>query len=247
MRKLVAILSCSVAALLAGCGSDSIHNSFSAYRNQTAAQLYHSSKEDLLKGHDDRAVKRLEALNALYPFGEYAESGLINLTYAYYKDDENEEAMATAERYLRLYPEGQYADYAYYMRGVIAFTEGFTWLQRKVGINPAPMDESNLKGAYESFDQLVHTFPNSPYVSDSLSRMRYIRNLFAEKEAGIAKFYYDRKAYVAAINRASEVVAHYDRTPSMIPALKIMMKSYRHLGMTTKANNTQKILQANTK
>lgn len=242
MKKI--ILLSLLAALLSACSSNELHDSFTKYRNQTASQLYHSSKTDLIKDHPDRAVKKLEALNALYPFGAYAEEGLINLVYAYYQDDEPDEALAAVDRYLRLYPRGNYSDYAYYMKGVIAFKQGFSWLQRRVGVNPAPRDLSNLKSAYLSFDELVETFPQSPYVPDAIARMRYIRNLYAEKEMGIAKFYYERKAYVAAANRANDVVVHYDRSPWVIPALTIMVKSYRHLGLTQMANNTLKIFQA---
>lgn len=245
MKKRALVFLGLSSALLAGCGGNTaIHDSFSAFRNQTASQLYHKSMVDLRKGHDRNAVKELEALNALYPFGAYAESGLINLIYAYYQDGDNEEALAVCDRYLRLYPQGQYADYAYYMKGVVSFYEGFTWLQRKAGVNPAPMDDSNLRESFEAFNQLVRNFPNSRYTNDALARMRYIRNLFAEKDLGIAQFYFDRRAYVAAINRASRVVEHYDGTPSMAPALKIMIRSYRKLGMNEKADQTQRILQA---
>ena len=242
MRKILCLF--GLVAILSGCASNNINDSYSSYHNQTASQLYHASKTDLIKGHDDQAVKKLEALSALYPFGAYAEQGLINLVYAYYKDDQSDAALATADRYLRLYPRGRYADYAYYMKGVIAFGQGFSWMQRKAGINPAPRDISNLKGAYLAFNQLVAYFPASPYVSDAVARMRYIRNLFAEKEVGIAEFYYERKAYVAAANRASYVVVHYDRSPWVISALNIMVKSYRKLGLTESANNTLKIFQA---
>ena len=245
MKKIVLLVCACSIALLTACSDTEIHDSFSAYRNQTAEQLYQSSKKDLQKDHPNRAVKKLEALNALYPFGAYAEQGLVNLIYAYYENDEADEALATADRYLRIYPRGAYSDYAYYMKGVIAFKQGFSWLQLKAGVNPAPRDLSNYKRAYLAFNLLVEYFPNSVYVPDALARMRYIRNLFAEKALGIAQFYYDHKAYLAAANRASEVVVHYDRSTYVVPALKLMIKSYDKLGMTVMANNTQKILDTN--
>src|SRR3990167_10788681 len=249
MKKIKKILSLGLvsgclAVMVVGCSSNKLHDSFSAYRSQTASDLYHSSKQDLLKDHPNRAVKKLEALNALYPFGAYAEDGLINLVYAYYENDDADAALAAADRYLRLYPRGNYSDYAYYMKGIIAFKQGFSWIQRRVGVNPAPRDLTNLKSAYLSFNELVTGFPTSHYVPDAIARMRYIRNLFAEKEIGIATFYYDKKAYVAAANRASDVVVHYNRSPWVIPALTIMVKSYRKLGMTEMADNTLKIFQA---
>ncbi len=242
MRKI--LLVSLLAVLLSACSSNKIHDSFATYRNQTASELYHSSKKDLIHGHPNAAVKKLEALNALYPFGAYAEKGLINLVYAYYENDSADEAQAAADRYLSVYPRGNYSDYAYYMKGVIAFKQGFSWMQRKAGVNPAPRDLSYLKNAYLSFNQLVETFPQSPYVPDAIARMRYIRNLYAEKEVGIAKFYYEHKAYVASANRAKDVVLHYDRSPYVIPALTLMVRSYRKLGLTQMANNTLAIFQA---
>lgn len=242
MKKLLSLF-CLI-ALLCGCSSNAVHDSFTAYRDKTAAQLYDKSIKEIKDGHYNRAVKQLEALSALYPFGAHAEQGLITLVYAYYQNDDAEEAQATADRYLALYPRGNYADYAYYMKGVIAFKQGFSWMQRKAGVDRAPRDLTNMKHAYLSFTQLVQDFPTSHYVPDAIARMRYIRNLFAEQEVGVAQFYYDKKAYVAAANRASNVVEHYDRSPWVIPALKIMVKSYRKLGLTAMANNTMKIFEA---
>lgn len=230
--------------VLCACSDKGIHVSYAAYRNKTAAELYNTSTTDLKKGHYNRAVKELEALNALYPFGAYAEQGAINLVYAYYKNDEPDEAQAAADRYLRLYPRGNYSDYAYYMKGVVAFQQGYTWLQRKAGVDRSLRDLTNLKAAYMSFNQLVVEFPQSAYVSDAILRMRYIRNLYAKHYLEVAQFYYDKHAYVAAANRANEVVVHYSHSPSVISALKIMIRSYRKLGLTEMANNTQKILTA---
>ena len=242
MKKLFPIiLSC---LLLSACGTQAIHDSYSSYHNKTAEQLYNTALRDLKKGHYNRASNELEAQNALYPFGAYAKEGMVTLIYAYYKNDENDEALATADRYLRLYPMGQYADYAYYIKGVIAFGRGLTWMQKKIGVSPAPRDLTNLKDAFMSFDGLVHNFPHSQYIKDSLIRMRYIRNIVAEKELDNANFYYQRGAYVAAANRASEVVEHFDGAPAVIPALVIMVKSYRHLGLNNLADNTLQIFEA---
>lgn len=246
MKKLLLALGCVAltgSALLTGCGGQAIHDSYAAYHNKTSEQLYNTAMTDLKKGHYNRAEKELEAQNALYPFGAYAEQGMISLVYAYYENDENDEALATADRYLRLYPQGKYADYAYYMKGVISFSRGFSWMQRKAGVSQAPRDLTNLKHAYSDFNELITGFPQSPYIQDSIVRMRYIRNTVAKKELDTAQFYYDRAAYVAAANRASDIVKHFNGAPSVIPALVIMIKSYRHLGLTDLANNTLTILQ----
>lgn len=244
MKKILLSLLGAAVLFLAACSNEAIHSSYANYANKTAEQLYIESKTDLKKEKYDHAVKTLEALNALYPFGPYSEEASINLIYAYYKNDNPDSAMAAADRYLRLYPQGHYADYAYYMKGVVALRQGLTWAQRKAGVALWPRDLDNAKTAYASFNELVTAFPDSVYTPDAILRMRYIRNIFAKRDATTAEFYYERKAYVAAINRASSVVEHYNHSPEVINALAIMVKSYRKLGMTTKANNTLKILQA---
>ena len=244
MKKLIFLPFLFATFLLSACSSNALHDSYDSYRHQTAAQLYHASKKDLLHGHPNQAVQTLQALNTLYPFGAYAEPGLVNLIYAYYKNDDIAESLAVTDRYLRLYPSGKYAGYVYYMKGVLAFQQGFTWLQRKTNVDPATRDLTHFKHAYLALSQLVIMMPKSAYASDAVIRMTYIRNLFAQRDARIAEFYYKRRAYVAAINRANSVIVHYDGSPWVIPALAVMVKSYRHLGLTSLANNTLKIFEA---
>jgi len=242
MKKL--LLLGFLALFLTACSDAPIDDSFSAYRHKTAAQLYNSAAKDLKKKNYDTAVGDLEALNALYPFGAHAEEGLVNLIYAYYKNNDPEEAIAIADRYLRLYPRGRYADYVYYMKGVIATRQGLSWLQRKLGINPAQRDLSNYKQAFMAFNLLVRNFPHSKYVPDALIRMRYIRNILAKHELQIATFYFKKKAYVAAVNRASFVVTHFDQAPAVIDALGLLVKSYRALNLNKMTDQTMAVLAA---
>jgi len=61
----------------------------------------------------------------------------------------------------------------------------------------------------------------------------------------VAEYYYSRKAYVAAANRASNVVAHYDGAPTVPEALVLMAQSYKKLNMTTQLNETMRVIQYN--
>lgn len=245
MKKLCLSALLCLIFLLNGCSTnESIHNSYDEYRNYTASQLYHSGTQYIKTRHYDKATTELEALNALYPFGAYAEEGQVNLIYAYYKNNEADEAIALADRYLRLYPDGKYAAYVYYMKGVIASDHGLNWIQRKFKADPSLRDTSYYQQAYMAFNQLLKTFPHSEYAPDAAMRIRYIRNLLASRQLRIAEFYFKEKAYVAAANRAQEVVKHYDKTPAVIPALGVMVKSYRALHLDKMANDTLAILAA---
>lgn len=228
---------------LVGCASTSTDN-FSAYKSMTSQQIFDNGEKALAQGKYAEAVKNFEALDALYPFGPNAEQGQLDVIYAYYKSGDPASALAAADRYIRLYPRGEHVDYAYYMKGLVNYQMGFTWLQRSLGSDPAPHDLTNKKQAFQAFNMLVTLFPDSRYTPDALQRMGYIRNLFARKNVIIARYYMKRKAYVAAANRASYVVQHFDRSPEVIPALVIMVKAYRALGLTKMVDSTLHIFAA---
>ncbi len=241
MKKIV-VLSL-ICILLVGCGRKDV-DPFAAYRNKTSTELFTGGEKALYKENYAEAVKYFEALDAIYPFGPYSQQGQLDVIYAYHKSGDDASAVAAADRYIRLYPQGEHTDYAYYMRGVVGFLQGLSWLQKLAGVDPAPRDVSTLQQSYASFAALTKEFPSSPYTPDSRLRMAYIRNLMARREILIANFYYGRRAYVAAANRAAYVVQHYERSPYVIQALALMVKSYRALDLQQMADSTYQILQA---
>lgn len=240
MKKLIAVL--LLLFFMVGCSGNK--DELAPYRHKTAAEIFHNAEIALAKRKYGKASKGLEALDAIYPFGPYAQQGQLDIIYAYYMDGDDPSAITAADRYVRLYPRGKHVDYAYYMRGVISATEGYTWLQKAFGVDPSARDLTNQKAAFLAFSEIVTLYPRSPYAADALLRMRYLRNVIAKQSLEVAKFYYARNAYVAAANRASFVVKHFNGTPAVQDALAMMVKSYRKLGLTKLADNSYKILQA---
>jgi outer membrane protein assembly factor BamD len=72
-----------------------------------------------------------------------------------------------------------------------------------------------------------------------------LRNLLAKHQLQLAEFYFDRKAYLAAVNRASGLVLHYQGAPSVPAALHLMVRSYRILGLKQEEKATLALLQYN--
>lgn len=240
MKRLILLL--TFALLLVGCSGNK--DMFAGYRQKSAAQIYNQAHKALVRGHYTAAVNGFEALDAIYPFGPYSQKAQLQIIYAYYKSDDLPSAVTAADRYVRLYPRSDGVAYAYYMHGVISQTQAYSWLQRAVGVDPAQRDLADLKQAFMSFSEVVSLYPKSPYAADSIMRMRYIRNIIAEHSLELARFYYGQRAYVAAANRASYVVKHFDGTLAVPGALAMMVKSYRKLKLPKLANNSYKILKA---
>ena len=75
--------------------------------------------------------------------------------------------------------------------------------------------------------------------------MVYLRNILAEYELHVARFYLQRGAYIAAANRAKTVVESYQQTPAVAEALVILAKSYKIMGLDDLANTTLSVLKLN--
>ncbi len=243
MKRLFIVLALVVS--LVGCDNSKLDDQFKAYRGMTSQQIFNKAESSAAKKSYTAAVKDYEALDALFPFGPNARQGLLDSIYAYYMDQESDMALVSAQRYIRLYPRGPNLDYALYMEGYIQFNQHQGYLAQKFKLDPAKLTMTGNQNAFTAFVTLARLYPNSPYANDALMRAHYLRDMLARHELYIAQYYYARHAYVAAVNRSSGIVQHYNGTASVKPALEIMVKSYRKMQLNKLASNTNKILQAN--
>ena len=62
--------------------------------------------------------------------------------------------------------------------------------------------------------------------------MRYLTNALGTYEVNVARYYYNRGAYIAAVNRAQAALVGYPQTPANEDALDVLRKSYDKLGLT---------------
>ena len=75
--------------------------------------------------------------------------------------------------------------------------------------------------------------------------MTYIVNSLAQYEVHVARYYYKRGAYVAAINRAQSALTDYRDVPALEEALYIMVRSYDALGMAQLRDDSRRVLEKN--
>jgi outer membrane protein assembly factor BamD len=216
------------------------------YKGQSAEQIYSTGELLLAKKSYKDAVQAFEGLDSLYPFGPRTQQSQLNLIYAYYEADELPSADAAAERYIRLYPRSPNVDYAYYMKGLANFEQDQNWLTKIIPIDlTAPRDHSTLEQAFIDFGDFIRLFPNSRYAPDARQRMIYLRNVFAMRELHIAKFYMEKKAYVAAANRATVLLREYVSTPMAREALQILIKANEAMGLKQSAGEALYVQQYN--
>ena len=207
--------------------------------------LYRRANTSLKTGNYSLGISRLQQLEARFPFGRYAEQGQLELIYAHYMSVDLDSVEASADRFIRLHPQHPNIDYAYYMRGLAAFTGNRSVLDRFFGGEESRRDMSGAQVAFAYFSDFLDRFPDSEYAKDAHQRMIYLRNLLAQAEVDIASYYLSRDAHVAAANRARVVVENYATTPSVPDALAILIESNYKLGLTDAANDSLRVLAIN--
>jgi outer membrane protein assembly factor BamD len=230
------------ALFLAGCASSPENDESDKW---AAQKLYKEAKDALDASDYETAIKYFEKLEAKYPFGDYATQAELDTVYAYYKFNEADSSIEAANRFIKLHPRHAHVDYAYYMRGLASEAKKKNALDNYLPQDPSKRDPASTKKAYDYFDELVKKFPNSRYAPDAVKRMGYLRDSLAMHEIQVAKYYIGRNAYVAAINRAKYVVENYPQTPASRIALKILVDSYKQLGMNELAEDAERVLKLN--
>ncbi len=226
MRARVAILLLS-ALFLVACSS----NDEKGPKYATEKEFYDAAQRQLKSSQWDLAIENLQALEANYPFGTYAEQAQLELIYAYYRNFEPEAASAAADRFIRLHPQHRNVDYAYYMKGLASFTEGNGMFERFLPTDLTQRDPGAARQSFAHFSQLLARFPNSQYAPDARKRMIYLRNLLARYEIHAANYYMKRGAFIAAANRGRYVVENFQQTPAVPDALAVMVQCYHVLGL----------------
>lgn len=230
-----------LAALLSACSSKPVDKTAGWSPNRIHAE----ARDELNSGAFDKAIPLYEALEGRAAGTPLAQQAQLDKAYAQFKDGQKAEALATLDRFMRLHPASPAIDYALYMKGVINFNDElglFSFLARQ---DLSERDQKAAKEAFESFDELVKRFPDSRYAPDARARMRYTVNALAQYDVHVARYYYTRGAYVAAISRAQQAVADYRDAPALEEALYILVQSYDKLDMTALRDDARRVLDQN--
>lgn len=232
----------AILVVLAACSSLAPEDETAGW---SAQRLYGEAKDAMAEKNWEKAIKYFEKLEARYPYGRFAQQAQLEVAYAYWKYDERASAIAAADRFIKLYPNHENVAYAWYLKGLINFTEltgVLTWLTSP---DMSDRDPKSAREAFTAFREVVTRFPDSRYAPDAAARMRYLVNSLAANEVHVARYYMKRAAYVAAANRAQYAVQHYPQAPAVEEAMAILVQAYDALGMKDLRDDAQRVLLKN--
>jgi outer membrane protein assembly factor BamD len=234
------------ATLLSGCGSiKRMFKSGDPNEGQPVAQLYERGHAQMVKGDWNDAATIYKRLVAQYPYGPYTEQALVETAYAEFKSGQNEDAISTIDRFIRTYPTHRNIAYLYYLRGLVNSNRDTVFLQKVWSLDASRRDLSTPLQAYNDFKIVTDRYPNSRYAADARERMSKLRDLFARHELEVALYYLRRGAWVAAADRAADVLQTYPGTANQNDAVAIMAEAYTRLGNKALADDARRVLEKN--
>ncbi len=237
------ILAALLLTLLTGCSL--LPEQVDETKGWSASKLYSAAKAELQDDNYTKAVELFEKLEARYPYGPYAQQAQLEVAYAYYRDSEPVSAIAACDRFIKLHPNHEHVDYAYYLKGLANFIEDQSLFASLGDQDMSERDPRAAREAFETFKELVTRYPTSKYAPDATARMKYLVNALASHEVHVARYYHKRGAYVAAVNRTKYVLEHYPQAPALEEALYLMAQSYQAMNLNDLSKDTLRVLQQN--
>ena len=234
------VLAAAFAVLAACAGNDEVQTEI-----QSLTEAYEKAQEAIANSNYRLGIQIFEALQARYPFSDLSRQIQLELMYAYYKAGQKEQAVQTADNFMRENPIHARVDYALYIKGLSYFEgeAGFIERRFKKDITERPPKEVDL--AYSSLRRLVERYPSSLYAPDARQRLLFLKNRMSAYENHVADYYLRRGAYVAALNRAKSVLEEYNGAEGNARSLQIIAEAYEELGMLDLAADTRRVLEAN--
>jgi len=235
-KPLAIALAVAAPLLLSACMSEKDVD-LSTYVEQTdpADVLYNQALANLNAGRLEEASKKFAAIDRQHPYSEYARKSMVMGAFANYRQGNYDDAIASAKRYLTLYPSTDDAPYAEYIIGLSYYRQ----------IKDVTQDQKESRLTIQAMQDLVQRWPDSEYVEDAKEKIRFANDQLAGKEMQIGRYYLERREYIAAIKRFRTVVENYSNTRHIEEALSRLVEAYYAMGLTDEAQTAAAVLGHN--
>ncbi len=249
MKRILPLLCSSIAALLlplilSSCAIFGDPTELDDTKGWQADRIYAEGEQKMIDKDYDQALRYFQILESRFPHGKYATQAQLETAYAHYKKQDPVSTVAAADRFIKLHPNHPNVDYAYYIKGLASFNERGV-IEKYTAQEISDRDPKTLKVSFAALKELVERYPKSRYYKDATQRMVYLVNTLAQHELHVARYYMNRTAYLAALNRAKYVLEYYPNTTSVEEALVISISAYDYMDLTDLKEDTLRILKTN--
>ncbi len=198
-------------------------------------EAYKEGKESLELGDVLYAAKKFNEAEILYPQSEWAPRSALMAAYSYYLQDYYIDAEAELLRFLKIYPKSKNQDYANYLLAITYFEQ----------IVDEKKDLQSIINAKKYFEIVINNYPSTNYALDSEFKLDLINDILASKEMYVGRYYFERKKWIAAINRFKKIIDDYDTTIYVEEALHRLVEVHYTIGLEDEAQKYAQVLGYN--
>ena len=237
MRKFKTLLIIGFLFTLASCTKKEVKVSVLKEKDldSQVIEAYKAGKKSLEQGDVIFAAKKFQEAEMLFPQSSMAPKSALMAAYSYYKQDYYGDAIGELNRFINVYPKSKNLDYAYYLLAICYYEQ----------IVDEKKDLNSIKNAKETFQFVLKEFPNTEYALDSEFKLDLINDILASKEMYVGRYYFEKKKWIASINRFRTVVDEYDETIYTEEALHRLVEAYYTIGLKDEAKKYAKLLGYN--
>lgn len=200
-----------------------------------ADEIYNDGLARLQKKDYPGSAKKFAELDKQYPYSQWQRKGLLMTTFSQYQSGNYDDTIASAQRYIGLYPTSPDLPYIYYLAAMSNYNQ----------IPDIHRDQERAAKAAALFTEITEKFPKSEYAEDARYKLQVTRDQLAGKEMLVGRYYLNQHNYGAAINRFRVVLAKYQTTRHAEEALMRLTEAYLALGITNEAQTAAAVLGHN--
>ena len=236
-RSGLILMTVAVAALTVSACAGNKPRQKLAYEERPVEMLYNTGYQRLQSRRWTDAVDYFQEVERQHPYSEWSRRAILMQVYAYYQNNNYQDAIAAADRFIALFPGNPSAAYAFYMRAICNFEQ----------IVDVGRDQAYAEAALTGLRDVARRYPNTPYATDARVKIDMVNDQLAGKEMAVGRFYQRANQPLAALNRYKAVINNeaFQRSSHTPEALYRLVEVNVALGLTEEATRNAAVLGHN--
>jgi outer membrane protein assembly factor BamD len=199
---------------------------------KTPEEFLQSGDRLLDRKNERQARTYYHQLLEKFPDSEYKARAQFSIAESLFREKNYLEARFEYQKFLELYPTHPLASRAQFQIGMCGLRETLSF----------DRDQRKTQEALRSFRLFRRQYPQDPLVAEAEAHIQTLRARLGEQEFAIARFYYTKGAYHAAIGRLLNLIQVYPTMPQLDAALYMLADSYRAEENYVKAQRVLRLL-----